>query len=508
MSSNQKPYVVIVFQGAVINRVIKNYPDAVIGEDFFASALWEDRPNSTSRLNIVNYQALSRLQDKYCIEFLCVSEISPWVERRFRRADIIVVNQVASPVSRRFLASFVDWMDVNSIDAKVIFGTEFTWFRELAAGTITRSMLDRVYFQSLLLRHTARTDVTLYDDESCHKAVIQEFELGIDTDVVRGGPPASQRGIISFVRAPEGRTTKNNDAIDRIIGLIKQSGILSRFDIRVIEPPYSSLDYWQLMRDSAFLVFTSLGETFSYCLNDAKSAGAVTLFPAQMYYSCVGLSMAVDSYPDSGIRYTSDDQLIRTLERLAASPDAMDKAGSASRRFVCENFSIDAVARNWDLLFSGENSNTQHLYLYDPALHESWKSVAGACRELGARYAMPYLNAEIPDSADEMLTWYDEDHDVVMVRYNLCQGIGGKTHSILSQEGAEVRVGKAGDRLDTEEAAARYLQLVCRTYKVSTLTLDASLSNTPPGIGAGKVRCFAGLAQGLVPLTVHTRPVA
>lgn len=501
-----KPLVVFIFQEVLMKHVIKSVPPGDINREFYESDLWETKPNSTSRLNVVNYQAVAKLADAFEVKFLCINEVSDDVQSVLRSADIVVVNQVSSPGSRAFVGKLLAWLDSTPIRGKVIFGTELSWFNELVQDRgITREMVDAVYFEHVVLRHTAKTEVPLYADERCHDAVIQEFEIGLDTDIVRGSVPVGKRSVISFVRAPEGRSTKNNSAIDRIISRIQDSAVLSRFEIRVMAPPYTSTDYWRLMGESAFFVFTSLGETFSYCLNDAKACGAVAFFPEQMYYTARGMGFAVEAYPRSGLRYGSDDELISTMEAMAEDPSAMELESDRSRGFVEAEFSVEAISRKWRKLFSGESLNDATLFIYDPRNFRDWTEVVSASRLVGATFAMPYLNIDVPGAAGNRLSWHDQESDVVMLRYYLTQTASDQLVRTIRKDEEGVKPGEGRIAKHLESEAGCFLQLICRQHKICRIVLDEGLADTITEAASKKLKYFAGIHDGKRDVKVELR---
>lgn len=502
MDDRPKKKVVFVFQQVLMKHILRETPADCLGLDFFSSSRWASVPNSTSRLNLVNYQAMSLLAGRYDVEFVCTNVIGQREASLFVEADFLVINQVASPGSREFVAKLMEWLRGVELKGKLIFGTEFSWFNELASERITQEIVDVAYFEHLLLRHTARTEAALYASPRCHEAVIQEFEIGLDAAMLKSDVAASDRRTISFVRAPEGRSTKNNSAIDRLVARIRSSAVLSGYVVKVIEPPYSSIDYWNLMAESAFFIFTSVGETFSYCLNDAKALGAVSFFPETMYYTVVGRSFAVDAYPRSGVRYSSDDDLISKIERLALAPDELDAQSARGRVFVEDMFSVEAISRNWDTIFSGGSLNKETLYLYDPRSVAGWSHVVAESGRVGARFAMPYLNSEVPSEAGQGLSWHDIESDLVMLRYYLTEEPDSTFSRTVIKDDSLFSAGKGAGAPHSVDEAARFLQLICRQHKISKVVLGRALESSVARSALDRVRCFAGLEANIKPVDV------
>src|SRR5699024_2334148 len=96
---------------------------------------------------------------------------------------------------------------------ELIIGTEYSWTNNVKNGNISPLLVDRLYKDHVMLRHTARTDRHVYESSEFRQARIQEFELGIHQDALPAPAPIEERNGILLVAAPEGRLTKNNDEI-------------------------------------------------------------------------------------------------------------------------------------------------------------------------------------------------------------------------------------------------------------------------------------------------------
>ncbi|VXA94935.1 conserved hypothetical protein [Luteimonas sp. 9C] len=481
--------VLVVFHEVMMRKILRL--NARFDRDFFASDLWVRGPNSTSRLNLANYLAFLHLKKAFDIEFIWAESFSTELEEKLRWADLVVINQVPRKSSIAFLNEFARWARENELLAKVIFGTELTWFKELKVEAIDRETLDFAYFENVLLRHTARTDRELYADDAGHRARLQEFELGIDTEVVKCETPATERKYITFVRAPDGRVTKNNDAIDRIRALVQASDALKSYEIVEMAPPYSTVEYWDVMSNSAFFVFTSNGETFSYCLNDAKALGVISFYPEHMYYSAVGNGYAVESYPWSGIKFKNDEQLLAMMERLALDPDAMMVESARSRQVVIENFSVARLVEKWRALLTGKALCTETLYLFDGTKHVDVEELSKACRAHGAQYAMPYRNVGPLSAGVDQLTRHLPDHDLVLLRYFVDQvNDGGLRRSVVKDAVGMIPGAGVEVRRESNDESARFMQLLCRTYSIGEVVLDPSLEGSTVHLALDAVRVF------------------
>lgn len=492
--------IAFVYQEALMSNVLRDVPVSSIGTDFYASDLWVARPNSTSRLNLVNYQAMAMLSDRYDISEICVHEINVSTARLFMQSDIIVVNTISSPRSREFVGKFFSWVEQNQPQARIVLGTELSWYGELAQQRgITEEMVRFAYFGALVLRHTPRTERELYRSTECVNASVQEFDIGLDTAHVRPSTDILKRNVISFVKAPDGRVTKNNSLIDEIISLIALSPTLADYEVQVIAPPYSSVEYWDLMDRSAFFVFTSLGETFSYCLNDAKASGAISFYPEQMYYSPIGFSFAVEAYPKSGIKYSSAQDVVSKLEFYAADSRALIKASESARRFVVDNFSVDAIAKSWDKLFSGASLNTETLLVFSSVDYPDWQDVVSECLRRGVGYAMCVDNMLVPDELGGSLSWHDTLHDLVVLKYMVTRDQAGDLRRVVTkgENGVVGGIGRPERAISKDEVAA-FMQLVCRQYRIGRILISAGVREHDVSSIIGLLRVVGGIDRGLV----------
>jgi len=485
----------------VIDQLVANkVSEKDLDDTFFGSKAWPARPNSTVRLNVANYMALTRLRKNFDIDFLCTEELNDALIDALQTKDIVVINQVAS--SLRFIGALKEHIATNKPRAKIIFGTEFSWYNKLAAGEIGSDIIDEVYCRHVLLRHTARTETPLYADlPRLRSSVIQEFQLGVDTDVVRYGEPVSHRKLISFVRAPEGRTIKNNQLIEVIVQRVEKSPVLRNFKIKVISPPYNSSEYWRTMRDSMFFVFTSNGETFSYCLHDAKASGAICFHPSHTFLNVVDSRFAIESYPFSGEKYSTVDQLIEKLEFFAENPAEAQLASERERKYVVDNFSIASLARSWSRLLSGQNLNTESLLIFDCRERFDKEKIVRACHKLGARYAVPYLNCT---------AFLDDDHfskvlaeDVALIKYFITLRDGVARRTLCMKEGRPY-FGEGDPTQESLTDTVGFLQLLCRTAKIGRIFLDRQINSPILFDALNSIRFFYSLRRGNIQVPYTT----
>lgn len=427
---------------------------------FYHSSNVASRPNSTMRLSVVNVLAWRELG----ADFMFCDDIED-LKSLLGRYDTVVVHAIASARVHAFMPILVEAVnELESAVPRIVFGTESSWFNELKKGTVSTEAIDLVYKRSLLLRHTARTDRPVYTDDGFESARIQEFELGIDTDVVHATTPIADRTKVLFVAAPEGRTTKNNEEIEEIVAALRSAPV-EGLDVEVLAPPYSSTEYWDLLEQTRFLVFTSVGETFSYVLNDANAMGVVTLRRPELFRSAT-TRLAVDSYPDVGVRYRDAEHAVELLRRLSLDCDGLERLSTHARAVVASRFSHERVLRNWTCLIGGENMNTERLLIADADAYDAdFERLCQKARSLGCNYVMPYLNRGTKQLDLTSFSFVESKSQVTVVPF-----AAHETESGFTLNTDSLRSGRA--IADWEQDVAMHLRLVVRTYKIGEVFVD------------------------------------
>lgn len=469
--------VLVVNFDDILEWILTTRPGASFDRKLFTEEHWKARPNSTQRLNLANFQALRAISGQIRLTYIFFESLPVEVSEYFDLFDVVVINQAPSPSKKMAVQRIVEGIQERPTSARLIFGTEMTWFREVRNRQLSLATVHSVYTNHTLLRHTAKTDGPAYLESSFFNHAIQEFELAIDCSVVKPATPVESRNAILYVKAPPGRQTKNNDSIDFIRERIAQSTALSSLDEIVMEPPYSTLQYWDVLSRARYLVFTSLGETFSYVLNDAKASGVVSLFPESMYESHVA-HFAVDSYPDMPGRYTDTDSLLQILSDYESDLERLSAASRAERNYVLKNFSVERCASNWSSLLSGHDLNRESVLLVDlEARGWSVEDALDKCVELGCRYFVPFQNA---GTSSVRITGYSEyypSHDVSLIRdfiyvhkSTLRQLLGPNRRPAKGESGRAFRTYPRTEALS-------FWKMLSRVYKIGTVYYGAEVED-------------------------------
>lgn len=487
-------------------KVLKNEPDASFEFDFFASAVWPNRPNSTFRLNLVNYQAIRHLSDEMDVRIIFHRDLPENMSEYFDNFTNVVIMQVRNEQAITAVKKILSALSERPTRARLIFGTELTWFAEMEKGNFTKDQLRKIYTEHTLLRHTAKTDVRAYADDEFENSIIQEFEIGIDTDVVKPQAPILERNRIIFVKAPEGRQTKNNEAVEQLMSAIGATPELAHLQPTTLQPPYSTTEYWDLLQESRYFVFTSMGETFSYVLNDARSIGTVSFFPTQMYENRSG-SVVVDSYPDMAGRYTNETDLVEKLKYLEKNNERLLNQSRAARNHVLQNYSLPAVKNNWrSLLCDQPINNNSILFLDFSCRNYSMKDALELCKAYNCRYLLPYLNQGPSIRNEHGYSWYSEDYDVAVLR-DFIYKFNDELKWTRSRDGrpAKGSTGKTVTKFPVREAL-RFWRVLTRVNKISEVITNVEATNDYMRTISTQLKVYGNSRQPFMPIAVKNLP--
>lgn len=488
--------IAFVIHEAVVAELVEAFPgEPIIPEpDDFEYAPWAKKPNSTLRLTLTNLEAMRRLQSEgFDITVMSDCVWSRDVAKKYEKFDLVVLNTVASQSSIDFTRGVLRWLESGPRRPKVIFGTETTWQAALNRKKISRGEFEAIYNNHFLLRHTARTEKGLAKDGKLTQACIQEFEIGFDESLF---PPIRDfqfRNLILFVRAPEGRSTKNNGAIEKFVELVKQTPSLGKYEVVVLCPPYSLAEYWDLLSRTAFLVFTSNGETFSYVLNDAKAMGVITLFPEHLYRAEISRRVWVDSYPQLGIRYSSVNGALQAMVNIAESETRAARESSYSQTSVVSSFGIEQITSNWRKLLSREMLNTNILLVYGATL-SSKEQVEKIALEYGASIAFSFQNRGYVSTCSG-----DADPETRCGLVYLRDNFSGSDSSATDRGVAAAQ--RSGPMRDEE--LTTYMQLLVRIHKIGVAVLPASLKGSSISRALQAVRVAVNWETGTKELEIR-----
>jgi glycosyltransferase involved in cell wall biosynthesis len=460
-----------IFFENVICDIISKKPDQIFDVDFFKSKTWPNKPNSTARLSLVNYQSMRRLQKEglYDIDFIVNNneQIKNW-EYILDKYDTIIFNQIAAHYSHASLVDFINtciYKKVNRNNKNIIFGTEVGFFMEEKRGVLTKEQVDFIYKNCCLLRHTARTDAPLYSDAGCLDSHVCEFEIGIDTDIVQSESKHDRKNQILFVAAPEGRITKDNTSIENIISALKEEDI-DKHKIKILKPPYATTDYWKELQKSNFLIFTSNGETFSYVLNDAKSMGVISFFKRHMYCTTVGQRFCVDAYPHLGERYSTPKEVAQRIQELIKNKEETDSLSRRARQEVTQQFGGAKICQNLDTLLSGKSLLTNNLVVFDKKIHVDKDTINRYAHQYGAQYVLSIGNNILKFNHDGF-SEYIQDKNVSIIKYFLEYKDGKYFYTVSkTDKGIPYYKNTNKEHRDQNDDAIAFWDIIFRSYKI------------------------------------------
>lgn len=443
--------------------------------DFFASDFWPARPNSTSRLNLANYEAVNSLSDIFNVKNVYKESFDADVCSRIESVDFVVIHQTASKKSLDFVKDFIDFYKNKDRKFKIIFGTEHTWSKSFNDGSINEEELKFIYCENLLLRHTPKTDVNSYSLFNPQEMRIREFELGLVPDLFSFDSSQKDDRII-FVKGPEGRVTKNNELIDDVIVALKNSQFLANFEIDIITPPYSSSEYWEKASKAKFLVFTSNSETFSYVLNDARALGVISFHPLHMYCTNFGFGV-VENYVESPHKFFSIQNLIQQMEEIATSDIETNKHIKYSIDFAKKMFSLSTLSSNWRSLLLNDFRHKK-LFVYDK--NSQLKSTDAAiefAEKNGYEYVICCKNS-MSLSIEPLFSKFDPERQVAHLSYFLTEKEGEifRSTSLGPLNGV---INNCGEQVVSEnfDEVLKFFLLITRLYKITHVEFDESFTD-------------------------------
>lgn len=464
-----KPTAIIYFENGIYD-LIKHNDAFQFDSSYYSSPEFTARPNSTLRLNIVNFKALKELSECYPIDLYHLEEIESSVAS-LMKYEKVVVNTVSAKRVVDFLELLFSTMARTDSPPEVVIGTEYSWKNKVATGDVTEEMVEQIYTNHTLLRHTARTDRHIYEPEWGKRARVQEFEIGLDLEPMPSAADNERRSGVLFVAAPEGRKTKNNNEIDLIVEELKNRKMSPALPIDILRPPYTTSEYWRRLASAKYLVFTSLGETFSYVLNEALAMGVVAIRRPELFATRTS-RFGADSYWDVGLRYQSVEDAVDLLERFESDDYLYRLESQRATRISRERFSLDAIKQNWFLLLNDASLNTNSLLLMDVSLIDGGvDSALDIARDLDCDVAMAYMSRGLDTHDLSSYSYVSQDRSQALLPY--CYK---ESSDRLRLIGPNASFGRF-DNEPTSDTVADYLRLIVRTNKVRKIFVDSSISD-------------------------------
>lgn len=460
----------VIFLDDLLLQKVDTDPNYKFDAKHFQAPDFAARPNSTQRLNISNFDAVRALAQDYPIDIYHYRDIHNNISAVIDY-DQVVINTVASARTPSVATALLREAANRADPPALIFGTEYSWRAHVTKGDIDASLLDDVHMKHLLLRHTPRTDNFLYSDDKYRTARVQEFELAVDPSIMPRPHPIEDRGVILFVAGPEGRETKNNSEIFAIEAELKARGLGEEYSIRILTPPYTTTEYWEALRETQFLVFTSLGETFSYVLHDALAMGVIVLRRPELFAMSTD-RFGVESYPGTGILYDSPESATESIAELSKSPGRLEAESERSKSIVARTFSPAALRSNWLRLLSGATLNSESLYVVDLFGDRNNTSKAlEKATQLGCRFVMAYMSRGLDKDAFSAYAqhFYERDQTILPYCYLEHKGALRYTRRGLS-------AGRIVKKTSVDDVAA-YFRLIVRTHNIQNIFVDTNIGD-------------------------------
>lgn len=460
---------IVHFEDA-IHKLQAADPEVRFDSEYYSSPEFLARPNSTLRLSLVNFTALREIARRHPVEIFHYSEVNGKVEV-LDGFEQIVINTVASKRTESLLEQLFTRVENFATTPEIIIGTEYSWTNNVRNGNISSDLVDRLYGEHLMLRHTARTDRHVYEDGDFRRSRIQEFELGIHQDALPTADPIGERDGILLVAAPEGRLTKNNDEIYETERILNEAGVGADHRIRVIKPPYTAAEYWDALRSTRYLIFTSRGETFSYVLNDALSMGVIAFRKPELFATRTS-HFGVDSYWEVGLRYREPRELPGRIRALSADVDSLRAESFRSSAISKRLFSEEAVRSNWLRVLAGDPLNTGGVLFVDlTRLPGGSRDAYRMARDLDCKLVVAYMSRGLDGSELTSYSLTSEDRSIALVPYCFIEA-GGRLRLVSPNlgNGKVVEEGASG-------ILEGYLRLLFRTNRVSRVFVSSGIGD-------------------------------
>lgn len=460
----------VIYFDNVIYKAVGQDRNFAFDDKFYLSPDFLGRPNSTLRLNVVNYSALRNLSKSYPISLFHYDEVKDSL-RELMGYQQIVINTVAAVRTVECVEALLEEIESCDSPPTLIFGTEYSWTNNIRTGNVSAELVDKIYNEHLILRHTARTDRHLYEPDYGHQSKVQEFEIGIDIASMPEPVVIRERKNILFVAAPEGRTTKNNDEIELICDELEYRGIPETYPIQILRPPYTAAQYWEALKSARFLIFTSLGETFSYVLNDALAMGVVALRRPELFSTRTS-RFGVDAYWEVGTRYTSVEQAVDQIEILNGDDDRLSSESQRSASLTAKRFDSSVVEDNWLRLLTRASLNIGNLLLIDVGrigggVEQAWQ----IARDLDCAVVMAYMTRGLEADKVSSYSMPSRDRSQTLIPYCYVESNSGVRHI-----GPNAKPGKVAEGISTA-TVTDYMRLVVRTNSIRKIYVDSRIDD-------------------------------
>jgi hypothetical protein len=318
------------------------------------------RPNSTDKLTFANLMALELIENDF--EFTHLHSANENFAEDFfanlSEGDFIQLHGGPNAHSD-FLINFVvdNLQRLRDLSIRLVVGTEITWKQKVDAGIFDEAKIaELMIFAHAILGHTPKTHTYLYALDFKSEMNFLEFPLGLleaKPSVSTNAGSESSRLSLGMVLPQPGRLAKGEELHQQIVELMSRDHVKQNWDLFVLNPPYTSQEFTDFAAGVDLMVNTSLGETFSYQIQEARALGTPVLHPTSTYISRRGEDY-IECWPEFGLDFANLEELESALKTFYDEPGLLDRESARQGRLAREYFSIEELGRSFRKLYSEE----------------------------------------------------------------------------------------------------------------------------------------------------------
>jgi hypothetical protein len=314
------------------------------------------RPNSTDKLNIANLMALELIESDFNFVNLHSGRetFSEDFFANIEQGDFIHLHTGPNAHSD-FLINFLieNLAQLRALQVRLIFGTEVTWKQKVDAGVLEESKLvELMKFAFAILGHTPKTHTYLYALDPDSEINFVEFPLGLLPASPSNEPvesPDPKKALLGMVLPQPGRAAKGEELHQQIVELMTTEALIKDWHLEILDPPYSSQEFTDFASRCDVMVNTSLGETFSYQIQEARALGTPVLHPTSTYISRRGEDF-IECWPEFGLDFANLEELTAMLNSFV-EPDLLSREGARQRSLAVNYFSIEKLGQSFSDLY-------------------------------------------------------------------------------------------------------------------------------------------------------------
>jgi glycosyltransferase involved in cell wall biosynthesis len=318
------------------------------------------RPNSTDKLTLANLMALQQVENDF--EFIHLhSGNENFAEDFFATAienDFIHLH-VGPNAHSDFLVNFIleNLQQLKDLRLRVVIGTEVTWKQKVDAGIFDEAKLvELMAFAYAVLGHTPKTHTYLYALDTESEMNFAEFPLGLleaEPSATVDAVLESPKLLLGMILPQPGRVAKGEELHKQILELLDRDEIKKNWDVLVMNPPYTPQEFTDFAFGVDLMVNTSLGETFSYQIQEARALGTPVLHPTSTYMARRGEDF-IECWPEFGLDFSNLDEIVSLLETFHESPQMLELESERQATLAREFFSLEALGNSFRKLYAQE----------------------------------------------------------------------------------------------------------------------------------------------------------